>query len=268
MDDHPPPTSPDGSIKDSTPERFQIPYSDDWPGDDDDVPQEDDDDVPQEDDDDVPQEDDDDVPQEDDDDVPQEGDDDVPQEDDDGVPQEDKDYDDANHIPHNDHDVQHDDDDQILQDNVIDDLVIVKVEDIEGDEEYIRTEGHHTEDYSTTDISQAKAMIRKQLTTQQRDLIVESYQSGEGYKKISKSLDISRNTVKTVIKKWLKFGTTVTLPRTGRPSKIDVRTRRKLVREAAKRPRATLKELQEFLASTGCVLHVTTISRILHVSGL
>uniref|UniRef100_A0AAY5K9G5 Transposase Tc1-like domain-containing protein n=1 Tax=Esox lucius TaxID=8010 RepID=A0AAY5K9G5_ESOLU len=44
--------------------------------------------------------------------------------------------------------------------------------------------------------------------------------------------------------------------------------RRKLVREASKRPTATLKELQEFLASTGCVLHVTTISRILHMNGL
>ncbi len=44
--------------------------------------------------------------------------------------------------------------------------------------------------------------------------------------------------------------------------------RRKLVREAAKRPTATLKELQEFLASTGCVVHVTTISHILHMSGL
>ncbi|KAI3373894.1 hypothetical protein L3Q82_022462, partial [Scortum barcoo] len=40
--------------------------------------------------------------------------------------------------------------------------------------------------------------------------------------------------VKTVIIKWRKYGTTVTLPRTGRPSKIDDKTRRKLVREAAK----------------------------------
>ena len=49
---------------------------------------------------------------------------------------------------------------------------------------------------------------------------------------------------------------------------IDEKTRRKLVREASTRPTATLKELQEFLASTGCVLHVTTISRILHMCGL
>ena len=52
----------------------------------------------------------------------------------------------------------------------------------------------------------------------------------------SKALDTPWNTVKTVIKKWIKFGTTVTLPRTGHPSKMDEKPRRKLVREAAERP--------------------------------
>uniref|UniRef100_A0AAR2JMY3 Transposase Tc1-like domain-containing protein n=1 Tax=Pygocentrus nattereri TaxID=42514 RepID=A0AAR2JMY3_PYGNA len=111
-------------------------------------------------------------------------------------------------------------------------------------------------------------MVRKELPEHQRDLIIQTYQSGEGYKRISKSLNIPWNTVKTVIIKWRKHGTTVTLPRTGRPSKIDDKTRRKLVREAAKRPTATLKELQEFLASTSCAVHVTTISHLLHMSGL
>jgi len=55
-----------------------------------------------------------------------------------------------------------------------------------------------------------------------------------------------------VINKYRKCGTTVTLSRTGRPSKIDKNTKWKLVREAAKRPTATLKELKLFLASTGC----------------
>lgn len=111
-------------------------------------------------------------------------------------------------------------------------------------------------------------MVRRELPKHQRDLIIQRYQSGEGYKTISKELNIPWNTVKTIIIKWRKYGTTVTLPRTGRPSKIDDKTRRKLIREAARRPTATLKELQEFLASTGCVVHVTTISRLLHMSGL
>uniref|UniRef100_A0AAY5KIL8 Transposase Tc1-like domain-containing protein n=1 Tax=Esox lucius TaxID=8010 RepID=A0AAY5KIL8_ESOLU len=111
-------------------------------------------------------------------------------------------------------------------------------------------------------------MVRREFPKHQRDLIVEKHQSVEGYTIISKALDIPWNTVKTVIIKWRKYGTTKTLPRSGRPSKINEKTRRKLVREASKRPTATLKELQEFLASTGCVLHVTTISRILHMNGL
>uniref|UniRef100_A0A803J782 RBR-type E3 ubiquitin transferase n=1 Tax=Xenopus tropicalis TaxID=8364 RepID=A0A803J782_XENTR len=113
----------------------------------------------------------------------------------------------------------------------------------------------------------AKAMVHRELPKHQRDLIVKRYHSGEGYKRISKAFDIPWNTVKSVIK-WRKYGTTVTLPRTGHPSKIDEKTRRKLVREATKRPTATLKELQEYLASTGCVVHVTTISHIFHMSGL
>lgn len=49
--------------------------------------------------------------------------------------------------------------------------------------------------------------------------------------------------MKTVIKKWRKYGATVTLPRKGHLSKIEEQTRQKLVRKAAKRPAATLKEL-------------------------
>uniref|UniRef100_A0A3P9A581 Myosin tail domain-containing protein n=2 Tax=Esox lucius TaxID=8010 RepID=A0A3P9A581_ESOLU len=90
-------------------------------------------------------------------------------------------------------------------------------------------------------------MARRELPKHQRDLIVERYQLGEGYQRISKALDIPWNTVKIVIIKCRKYGTTETLPRTGRPSKIDEKTHGKLVREASKRPTATLKELQEFL---------------------
>lgn len=39
----------------------------------------------------------------------------------------------------------------------------------------------------------------------------------------------------------------------------DKKTRWELVRTAAKRPIATLKDLQEFLAATRCVLHVTML---------
>ena len=77
-----------------------------------------------------------------------------------------------------------------------------------------------------------------------------------------------RSTVKSIIKKWKVFGTTQTLPGSGRHSKLDERARRKLVREATKRPTATLKQLQEFMTKSGHCVHVTTISQILHKCGL
>uniref|UniRef100_A0A803JMT1 Transposase Tc1-like domain-containing protein n=1 Tax=Xenopus tropicalis TaxID=8364 RepID=A0A803JMT1_XENTR len=131
-----------------------------------------------------------------------------------------------------------------------------------------QTQACTSDSNNSSNTNGAKAMAHRDLPKHQRDLIVKRYQSGEGYKRISKALDVPWNTVKTVIINCRKYGTTVTLPRTGCPSKIDEKTRRKLVREATKRPTATLKELQQYLASTGCLVHVTTISRILHMSGL
>lgn len=40
------------------------------------------------------------------------------------------------------------------------------------------------------------------------------------------------------------------ITKTGRPSKIDEGTRQNLPRKAAKTPTATIKELQEYLASS------------------
>lgn len=60
-----------------------------------------------------------------------------------------------------------------------------------------------------------------------------------------------------IIKKWRKWSTEVeTSQRMGCPSTIYKRTRENLSREATKRPTATLKELQEHLASTGNSLHL------------
>ncbi|XP_077420004.1 histone-lysine N-methyltransferase NSD2 isoform X2 [Vanacampus margaritifer] len=98
----------------------------------------------------------------------------------------------------------------------------------------------------------SRATVRRELPQQQKDLIVERYQSGEGYKRISKTLGMPWNTVKTVIVKWRKYGTTENLPRTGRPSKLDEKMRRKVVRKAAERPTRSLEELQELLPALVC----------------
>lgn len=73
-------------------------------------------------------------------------------------------------------------------------------------------------------------MGHKELTEQVQDVEI----SGEGYRKILKALDISHNTVKIIINKGRKYGTTVTFLRTRRTPKIDGKTSRELIREAAR----------------------------------
>ena len=111
-------------------------------------------------------------------------------------------------------------------------------------------------------------MSTNELSKDRQDKIVEKHRSGDGYKNISKALNIPWSTVKRIINKWKVYGTTKTLPRSGRPSKLDDQGRRRLIRETIKRPMATLKELHAFLAKTGHCVHVTTISQELHKSGL
>ncbi|KAK3539521.1 hypothetical protein QTP70_009501 [Hemibagrus guttatus] len=75
------------------------------------------------------------------------------------------------------------------------------------------------------------------------------YQSGKGYKAISKALGLPRTTVRAIIYKWQKHGTVENLPRSGRPTKITPRAQRQLIQEVTKDPTTTSKELQASLAS-------------------
>ena len=87
---------------------------------------------------------------------------------------------------------------------------------------------------------------------------MEKYRSGLGYKKISKTLNIPRSTVKSIIKKLKEYGTTTNLP------KLTDQERRALIREATKRPKITLKELQSSTAEIRVSVHRTTLSCTLH----
>ncbi|KAK3533287.1 hypothetical protein QTP70_014310 [Hemibagrus guttatus] len=82
-----------------------------------------------------------------------------------------------------------------------------------------------------------------------RKKVIEIYQSGKGYKAISKALGLPRTTVRAIIYKWRKHGTVENLPRSGRPTKITPRVHRQLIQEVTKDPTTTSKELQASLAS-------------------
>ncbi len=52
----------------------------------------------------------------------------------------------------------------------------------------------------------------KEIQEQMRNKIVDMYQSGKGYKAISKALGLQRTTVRAIIHKWRKLGTVWTFP--------------------------------------------------------
>jgi transposase len=97
---------------------------------------------------------------------------------------------------------------------------------------------------------------------------LQKYRSGLGYKRISETLNIPQSTIKSIINKWKEYGTTTNLPREGSPPKLTDQARRALIREATKRPKITLKELQSSTAEIGASVHRTTLSRTLHRTGL
>ncbi len=92
-----------------------------------------------------------------------------------------------------------------------------------------------------------------------RNKIVDMYQSGKGYKAISKALGLQRTMVRAIIHKWRKLGTVVNLPRSVRPTKITPRGQRQLIQEVIKEPRTTSKELQASLAWIKVSVHDSTI---------
>ncbi len=112
-------------------------------------------------------------------------------------------------------------------------------------------------------------MLRsKEIQEQMRNKIVDMYQSGKGYKAISKALGLQRTTVRAIIHKWRKLGTVVNLPRSERPTKITPRAQWWLIQEVIKEPRTTSKELQASLASIKVSVHDSTIRKRLGKNGI
>ena len=97
-----------------------------------------------------------------------------------------------------------------------------------------------------------------------RNKVIDIYQSGKGYKAISKALGLQPTTVRAIIYKWRKLGTVVNLPRSGRPTKIPPRAHQQIIQE----PRLTSKELQASLASVKVSVHDSTIRKRLGRNGI
>ena len=81
-------------------------------------------------------------------------------------------------------------------------------------------------------------------------------------------MGLHQSTVRQIVYKWRKFKTTVTLPRSGRPTKISPRTNRKIIKEVTKNPRVTSKDLQATLALANVSVHDSTIRKRLNKNGV
>ncbi|KAG5841945.1 hypothetical protein ANANG_G00172420 [Anguilla anguilla] len=108
----------------------------------------------------------------------------------------------------------------------------------------------------------------KEIPEEVKKKVIEIYQSGKGYRAISKVLELHRSTVRAIISKWRTLGTVVNLPRSGRPAKISPRAQRQLIREVTKDPGRTSKELQASLASAKVSVHESTIRKRLLKNGI
>ncbi|CAJ0938146.1 unnamed protein product [Ranitomeya imitator] len=104
----------------------------------------------------------------------------------------------------------------------------------------------------------------KELSEDLRNQIVRKHEQSQGYKSISKDLNVPVSTVRSVIKKFKAHGTVANLPRCGRKRKIDKRFQRKIVRRVYKEPRLTSKQVQAALQSEGTTVSTRTIHQRLN----
>ncbi len=96
------------------------------------------------------------------------------------------------------------------------------------------------------------------------------HKKGEGYKKISKALLISQNTVAKVVQTFKKDGTaTISQRRPGRPRKLTPRQERLLMRRVEENRHASSLQLsKEVESQTGLTISCDTILRTLQRNGM
>ncbi len=103
-----------------------------------------------------------------------------------------------------------------------------------------------------------------------RKKIISLHKKAEGYKKISKALLISQNTVAKVVQTFKKDGTaSISQRRPGRPRKLTPRQERLLMRRVEENRHASSLQLsKEVESQTGVTISRDTIQRTLQRNGM
>ena len=108
----------------------------------------------------------------------------------------------------------------------------------------------------------------KEYSEDFRKCIVKHHKSGKTLGAISRLLDVPRSSVQTIVRKYRNLGTTKTLPRSGRKTKLTVNDERLLVRKVRCNPKTTKKHLCQELEASGTKVSLSTVQRVLHRNGL
>ncbi len=117
----------------------------------------------------------------------------------------------------------------------------------------------------------AMAPHGREMSQVLRKKIISLHKKDEGYKKISKALLISQNTVAKVVQTFKKDGTATILQRSpGRPRKLTPRQERLLMRrvEENRHASSTLQLSKEVESQTGVTISRDTIRRTLQRNGM
>ncbi len=116
----------------------------------------------------------------------------------------------------------------------------------------------------------AMAPHGREMSQDLRKKIISLHKKGEGYKKISKALLISQNTVAKVVQTFKKDGTaTISQRRPGRPRKLTPRQDRLLMRRVEENRHASSLQLsKEVESQTGVTISRDTIQRTLQRNGM
>ncbi len=116
----------------------------------------------------------------------------------------------------------------------------------------------------------AMAPHGREMSQDLRNKIISLHKKGEGYKKISKALLISQNTVAKVVQTFKKDGTaTISQRRPGRPRKLTPRQERLLMRRVEENWHASSLQLStEVESQTGVTISRDTIRRTLQRNGM
>uniref|UniRef100_A0A8C5PMV6 Transposase n=1 Tax=Leptobrachium leishanense TaxID=445787 RepID=A0A8C5PMV6_9ANUR len=101
-----------------------------------------------------------------------------------------------------------------------------------------------------------------------REEVITLHRKGNGYKKIAKKLNILRETIGSIIRKFKAKGTVETLPGHGRKKMLTSTAVRYLKRRVEKSPRVTAEELRKDLSDVGTEVSAQTIRRTLRNEGL